>query len=97
MNKPTIELKNWYIDNYTYRFLYGNAYRHCKFEDGTFVRTSQILNASIINLTNEESGLVVETHNSIYTCNFNDAHEDNFSSLDMFEMLELCGNDKEVN
>ena len=97
MNKPTIELKNWYIDNYTYRFLYGNAYGHGKFEDGTFVRTSQILNASIMNVTKEESSLVAETHNSIYTCNFNDAHEDSFSSLDMFEMLELCGNDKEVN
>lgn len=90
MNKPTIELKNWYIDNYTYQFLFGNAYGHGKFENGTFVRTSKIQKA-----TKTENGIVVETHNSIYNCNFDNVHEDYFNNLDMLEMLELFG-EKEI-
>lgn len=90
MKKQTIELRNWYVDCYCCNCLYGNAYGHSKFENGTFVRTGNIIKA-----TNEDNRLVVETHNSIYTCYFDDAHEENFNNLDMLEMLELFVN-KEV-
>lgn len=92
MEKSIIVLRNWYIDNYYYDCLYGNAYGHNKFENGTFVRTG-----SIVKATNEDNRLVVETHNSIYTCYFDDAHEENFNNLDMLEMLELYGTDKELS
>lgn len=91
MNKQTITLRNWYVDNYCYDCLYGNAYGHSKFENGTFVRTGRIVKA-----THEPNRIVVETHNSIYTCYFDNTHEENFNNLDMLEMLELFGNKEEI-
>ena len=91
MKKDTIALRNWYVDCYCYNCLYGSAYGHSKFENGTFVRTG-----SIIKATHEPNRLVVETHNSIYTCYFDNAHEENFNNLDMLEMLELFGNKEEI-
>lgn len=90
MKKPIIALKNWYVDNYCYDCLYGNAYGHSKFENGTFIGTG-----SIIKATNESNKIVVKTRNHIYTCYFEDAHEDNFNNLDMLEMLELFVNKEE--
>lgn len=91
MNKPIILLRNWYIDNCYYNRLYGNVYGHNKFENGTFVGIG-----SIIKATNESNKIVVETRNHVYTCYFNDAHEENFNNLDMLEMLELYGANEDV-
>lgn len=55
-------LKNWNIYNILfYSVAQGNVYGNPKFEDGTFIHTSDILNFNI-----KEDHLEVETRNSIY-------------------------------
>ena len=55
-------LKNWSIYNiFFYSVAQGNVYDNPKFEDGTFITTSDILNFNI-----KEDHLEIETRNSIY-------------------------------
>jgi hypothetical protein len=64
MNKPTAELKDWSINQsyFTSYVLYGTVYNHKArpdLEDGSYVRTSQIIR---IDFEKKEA----ETKNTIY-------------------------------
>lgn len=80
-NKQVVELKNWCFNDY-FRTLFGEAYGHHKFEDGTYVMTSRIRNAQQ-DLTG--GCFTVETRNTIYICLFKDVHKD-FSIYSVSEL-----------
>lgn len=58
-DKPKVKIENWTIMGNT---LVGKAYGHPRFEDGTEVRTSSIVEVPML----PEEGDVVETRNTLY-------------------------------
>lgn len=59
MSKPEVRIENWKIfDNQ----LIGDVFGHPRFEDGTAVRTSSILEVPML----PEEGDTVETRNTFY-------------------------------
>jgi hypothetical protein len=59
-------LKNWQVDHNT---LYGNAFDHPKYSNGTYVHTSQIISAAY-----DDGIFLFRTENSVYEC-----HSQSFS------------------
>jgi hypothetical protein len=53
-DKPIVKITNWSIAR---GHLFGDAYEHPRFPDGTFVQTSKIVS---------QEGKTVETLNTIY-------------------------------
>lgn len=62
--KQTAQLKNWH--EYC-GHIYGEVYGHPRFEDGTRVITS-----SIVSQRETDTAIIIETRNTIYTCNVED-------------------------
>ena len=75
-NKKTVEIKKWYVDDFM-RTLYGHVYGHDNFEDGTFVRTSNIVGAS-----KDSEKFIVETRNTNYICMFEENNNYGNPSVD---------------
>lgn len=80
-NKQVVELRNWCFNDY-FKTLFGDTYGHRKFDDGTYVATSKILDVK-----QDLAGgyFAVETLNTIYICLFKDVHE----GFDMFSVSEI--------
>lgn len=60
-SKQTAVLKEWHIEN---NRAFGKVYGHPRFEDGTPVITS-----SIVRREAKDDEVIIETRNTIYTCN----------------------------
>ena len=60
--KPQVRIENWFLIAGS---LYGNAYDHPRFDDGTLVQTSQVITEPGDEPAKE--GDVLETRSTFYT------------------------------
>ncbi len=61
-DKPSVRIENWHLIG---GVLYGDAYDHPRFEDGTTVRTSTVISEPGDEPAKE--GDTLETRNTFYT------------------------------
>lgn len=61
-NKPEVRIEDWYLIGGN---LYGKAYDHPRFDDGTLVRTSTVISEP--GDEPAQKGDRLETHNTFYT------------------------------
>lgn len=59
-SKPIVSMKCWFISDGR---LYGDAYGHPRFLNGSFIHTSRI-----IKIIKRGDNKIVETRNTIYIC-----------------------------